>query len=311
MSTAVVRSNAFARSVLLCALGTTLLALSGAAGAASKTLTINGTPPATVAVNAHYSFTPGAKDTVRSRIKFDIYNKPGWASFDGTTGRLYGTPNRNNVGTYKNITIRLTDWYGFVTTAPFSITVVNPTATNSAPSISGAAAAIALVGTAYRFTPKATDSNGDRLTFSIANEPKWAKFDAATGTLSGTPAATDVGKYSNIKISVSDGKSLTALAAFAISVNQVAKASAGSVTLDWTAPTENTDGTVLTDLAGYTVRYGKSPSELTQVIKVANAGLTSLVVDELSDGTWYFAISSFNHAGVESSNSGVVSTNVL
>jgi hypothetical protein len=311
MSTAVVRSSSFAQSVLLCACGTTLLALSGAAHAASTTLTISGTPPATVVVNAPYSFIPGAKDTVRSRIKFDIYNKPSWASFDGTTGRLYGKPNRNYIGTYKNITIRLTDWYGFVTTAPFSITVVASTATNSAPSISGAAATTALVGTAYRFMPKATDSNGDRLTFSIANEPKWAKFDAATGTLSGTPAATDVGKYNNIQISVSDGKSLTALAAFAITVNQAAAAPAGSVTLDWTAPTENTDGTTLSDLAGYTVRYGRNPSELTQVIKVANAGLTSLVVDELSAGTWYFAISSFNRAGVESSNSGVVATNVL
>jgi hypothetical protein len=311
MSTAVVRSSAFAPSVLLCALGTSLICLSGAAQAASTTLTISGIPPTKVVVNAPYSFIPGAKDTVRSRIKFDIYNKPSWASFDGTTGRLYGTPNRNYIGTYKNITIRLTDWYGFVTTAPFSITVAASTATNSAPSISGAAATAALVGTAYRFTPKATDSNGDRLTFSIANEPKWAKFDAATGTLSGTPTATNVGKYNNIQISVSDGKSLTALPAFSITVNQAAAASAGSVTLDWTAPTENTDGTALSDLAGYTVRYGKSPSELTQVIKVANAGLTSLVVDELSAGTWYFAISSFNRTGVESSNSGVVSTNVL
>ena len=308
MSTTVVRSNAFAQSVFLCAWGATLLCMSGTAAAASKTLTISGIPPATVAVNAHYSFTPGAKDTVRSRIKFDIYNKPSWASFDATTGRLYGTPNRNYIGTYRNITIRLTDWYGFVTTAPFSITVVN---SNSAPSISGAAATTALVGTAYRFTPRATDANGDRLTFGIANEPKWAKFDAVTGTLSGTPAVTDVGKYSNIKISGSDGKSLTALAAFTISVNQVAAASTASVTLDWTAPTENTDGSILSDLAGYTVRYGKSPSELTQILKVANAGLTSLVVDELSAGTWYFAISSFNRAGAESANSEVVSTNVL
>jgi hypothetical protein len=315
MSTAVVHSNTLAHAVLVCALGGALLCLPAASKAASNTLTISGTPANTVAVNGHYSFTPGAKDTVRSRIKFDIYNKPGWASFDGTTGRLYGTPNRNNVGTSRNITIRLTDWYGFVTTAPFSITVVGtaakPVTVNSAPAISGAAAATALVGMTYRFTPRATDSNCDRLTFSVANEPKWAKFDAATGTLSGTPTAGDVGKYAGIQISVSDGKSLVTLPTFAITVNQAATASTSSATLDWTPPTENTDGTSLSDLAGYTVRYGKSPSELTQVIKVANAGLSSLVVGELSTGTWYFAISSYNREGTESSNSGVVSTAVL
>jgi hypothetical protein len=315
MSTAVVRSNTFAHAVLLCALGGALLSLPVASKAASKTLTISGTPATTVAINGHYSFTPGARDTVKSRIKFDIYNKPSWASFDGTTGRLYGTPHRNNVGTYNNITIRLTDWYGFVTTAPFSITVLDKTAKpltlNPAPSISGAAAATAIVGTTYRFTPKATDSNGERLTFSIANQPKWAKFDATTGTLSGIPAASDVGKYANIQISVSDGNSLITLAAFAIAVNQVASTSTGSATLDWTPPTENTDGTALSDLAGYTVRYGRNPSELTQVIKVANAGLTSLVVDELSSGTWYFTIASYNREGAESSSSAVVSAPIL
>src|SRR3569832_2774897 len=112
MSTTVVRSNAFAQSVFLCAWGATLLCMSGTAAAASKTLTISGIPPATVAVNAHYSYTPGAKDTVRSRIKFDIYNKPSWASFDATTGRLYGFLFCFFFGSFWFITIRLTDWYG-------------------------------------------------------------------------------------------------------------------------------------------------------------------------------------------------------
>jgi hypothetical protein len=68
---------------------------------------------------------------------------------------------------------------------------------------------------------------------------------------------------------------------------------------------------VLTNLAGYKVSYGKDPSNLTQVIKVANAGLASLVVDDLAPGTWYFAVSSYNDQGVESPHSGVVSTKVL
>jgi hypothetical protein len=32
----------------------------------------------------------------------------------------------------------------------------------------------------------------------------------------------------------------------------------GRATLSWTAPTENTDGTTLANLAGYRIRYGTS-----------------------------------------------------
>ncbi len=73
-------------------------------------------------------------------------------------------------------------------------------------------------GTAYSFTPTASDANSDPLTFSIANRPTWATFSTSTGRLSGTPASTDVGTTSGIAISVSDGKVSTSLAAFSIAV---------------------------------------------------------------------------------------------
>ncbi len=51
----------------------------------------------------------------------------------------------------------------------------------------------------------------------------------------------DVGVYSNIAISVSDGETTTALPTFDLAVNQGGNR---SVTLSWMPPTENTDGTV-------------------------------------------------------------------
>jgi hypothetical protein len=307
----------FARVTLLCVLGSALISLPAPSKAASKTLTISGKPASSVAVGGEYSFQPTGKDTVKSRLKFDIYNKPVWAEFDGTTGRLWGRPNHRQAGKYANISIRFTDWYGFVTTPVFSITVtpavpvapVPPVApANTAPTISGHAIAAVNVGTAYGFTPTAADANKDKLSFSIKNMPDWAKFNTASGGLSGTPTAGDVGTYANIQISVSDGKASAVLPAFTIAVNQM---SAGNATLDWTPPTENSDGSVLTNLAGYNVHYGTSPDKLTQVEKLTNPGLTSYVMDNLSAGTWYFAVSSYSANGTESSNSGVVSTAIL
>jgi hypothetical protein len=83
--------------------------------------------------------------------------------------------------------------------------------------------------------------------------------------------------------------------------------STGTATLDWTPPTENSDGSALTNLAGYTVYYGTSPDKLTESVKVSNPGLTAYTVSNLTSGTWYFAVTSYSSAGVESTRSGVIS----
>jgi hypothetical protein len=86
--------------------------------------------------------------------------------------------------------------------------------------------------------------------------------------------------------------------------------STGSATLDWTPPTTNSDGSALTNLAGYTVYYGTSPDSLTQSVKVSNPGLTAYTLSNLTSGTWYFAVTSYSSTGVESTRSGVISTKI-
>ena len=86
--------------------------------------------------------------------------------------------------------------------------------------------------------------------------------------------------------------------------------STGTATLDWTPPTQNSDGSVLTNLAGYTVYYGTSPDRLTESVKVSNPGLTAYTLSNLPSGTWYFAVTSSSSAGVESTRSGVISAKI-
>jgi hypothetical protein len=84
----------------------------------------------------------------------------------------------------------------------------------------------------------------------------------------------------------------------------------GVVTLDWTPPTSNSDGSVLTNLAGYKVYYGTSPTDLSQSVKVSNPGLASYSVTGLNSGTWYFAVTSYSSDGVESGRTKTVSTTI-
>jgi len=84
----------------------------------------------------------------------------------------------------------------------------------------------------------------------------------------------------------------------------------GVATLDWMPPTENNDGSALTNLAGYTVYYGTDRSNLSQSVKVSNPGLASYTVTGLTSGTWYFAVTSYSADGVESTRTSTVSTTI-
>jgi hypothetical protein len=72
----------------------------------------------------------------------------------------------------------------------------------------------------------------------------------------------------------------------------------------------NTDGSALTNLAGYYVKYGTSPTSLTGSVQVASAGATSYTVTNLTSGTWYFAVASYTTGGTQSAPSQISSATV-
>ncbi len=77
----------------------------------------------------------------------------------------------------------------------------------------------------------------------------------------------------------------------------------GTATINWTKPTTNTDGSPLTNLAGYKVLYGTSSSALTNVKQVNVPSATSTTIPALQTGTWYFSVRAFNTSQLESTNS--------
>lgn len=85
---------------------------------------------------------------------------------------------------------------------------------------------------------------------------------------------------------------------------------AQSATLTWVAPTENTDGTVLTGLAGYHIYYGTSADALTTEVDVADAATTTYVVNGLAAGTYYFAVAAYTAMGTESAQSDIASKTI-
>jgi Putative Ig domain len=179
--------------------------------------------------------------------------------------------------------------------------------------ISGTPSAAIDPGQPYRFVPDVAgdDTNSTALNFTIQNKPTWMGFNSATGALSGTPTAAETGIYADILIGVTKGTVSAALPAFSVTVaaadGSSGGGSGGTATLSWTAPTTNSDGTSLTDLAGFRIYYGWSSSAMTNVITISNTQQTSYEVQNLDAGVvWYFVVKAYNSANAESDESPIV-----
>ena len=272
-------------------------------GPSNRPPTITGTPAGSVAIGQAYGFSPTASDPDGQALTFSIANKPSWASFNTATGRLSGTPAAGNVGTTSNIVIAVTDGAASTSLPAFSISVV---AANAAPTISGTPATSVTAGQAYTFAPTASDPDGQALTFSISNKPSWASFNTATGRLSGTPAAGNVGTTSNIVIAVTDGAASTSLPAFSISV----VAANAAPTISGTPATSVTAGQAYTfaptasdpDGQALTFSISNKPSwasfntatgRLNGTPAAGNVGTTSNIVISVTDGTATTSLTAF------------------
>ena len=75
-------------------------------------------------------------------------------------------------------------------------------------------------------------------------------------------------------------------------------------------PTENTNGTPITDLAGYHIYYGTTAGAWTSTVTVLDATETSYVVSGLASGTYYFVVVAFNTAGDDSPQSNMASKTI-
>ena len=142
-------------------------------------------------------------------------------------------------------------------------------------------------------------SESDPSSAAAVTPPVSTGSDSPTGTDS-TPIASTPGASSPVASTpVSSSGSSSG-----------ATTSSTNVTLSWSAPTENTNGSALTNLAGYIIYYGTSASAMTQTIDINTVGMLTYVVDNLSAGSWYFQIVAVNSAGEQSTPSATVNASI-
>ncbi len=180
--------------------------VTGTAGGKSTTLTFtiivgaadaafSGTYPTSVLADHLYSFTP---TSLVGGVAYTIQNKPSWATFNTSTGKLEGTP--TTPATHSDIGIT-----GTAGARTNSVTFAIEVTENSPTSlISGSFPTAGKEDFLYSYTPTANTSG---ITFSIANMPSWATFNTSNGKLSGAMTA---GTFSDIEVTgTKAGKSTT------------------------------------------------------------------------------------------------------
>ena len=141
----------------------------------------------------------------------------------------------------------------------------------------------------------------------ISDRIEWvSNIDGNLGTGTNITIQLTNGAHS-IAASVRDSQNAVANQDINYSINPAF----GNATLSWTAPTENTDDSELTDLAGFKIYYGTSVDNLDIILTIEANDVSAYVIENLEmTQTYYFAISAYNQLGIESELSTIASKTI-
>jgi 3-deoxy-D-manno-octulosonate 8-phosphate phosphatase KdsC-like HAD superfamily phosphatase len=133
-------------------------------------------------------------------LTFSALDVPDWMTVNAD-GSLEGTPANADVAANVRVQVRVSDG-DLADTLDVTIDVRNQ---NDAPVISTVDLSDATQDVAYVDTVKASDADGDALTFAKLNGPAWMTVNT-DGSLEGTPTNADTTAAVTIEIEVSDGQ---------------------------------------------------------------------------------------------------------
>ena len=133
---------------------------------------------------------------------------------------------------------------------------------------------------------------------SVLNKAAESSATAAAADLDGSGTVNSIDLL-RLRIMIGSSPGPSGLA------SGVEQSTSGFALVSWLPPTRRTDGSVLTNLAGYQIRFGTRPGALDQTISLNNPGLSSYLVQGLTPGFWYFAVVAVDSKGIISSTSAI------
>ena len=186
---------------------------------------------------------------------------------------------------------------GVPATSTASPTTGQPTATAAPASTPPSAPASA---TRFSAAPASVEAGG-----STALSWSFPDADSCTASSGWSGSKPVVGSETVGPVTRSTTFTLTCSGAGGNSVEMLTVAVPKAVEVRWLAPTENVDGTRLTDLSGFRIHHGPSSRHYTQTVRIADPAATRHGL-MLTAATYFIAMTSLDADGNESGYSNEV-----
>lgn len=144
---------------------------------------------------------------VSANYRYRLVSGPAGMDVHPNTGVVTWVPPPGSVG-QQPVSISVVDLRGTDDNQSFTLTV-GPS-TNHAPVFTSSPGTSSRVGTTYRYDANASDADNDALAFALVEGPAGMQVDAATGLVTWSPLAADVGTH-HVELRVTDapGASVT------------------------------------------------------------------------------------------------------
>jgi alpha-amylase len=172
---------------------------------------LNRIPDVTGYTNAQFQYSSVSNDANGQQLTYSLTGNPAWL-YVTSNGSIVGLPTFDDTG-HSVIILKVSDPLGLFDADTFSVTVK----LNRDPVLASMSDTSATAAKRFERTIRATDVDGDTLSFSLQSHPGWLTVGTLSGILSGTPAIGDTGS-SIVRIFSSDGKGGTDTLAFSLTV---------------------------------------------------------------------------------------------
>lgn len=273
-------ANAVSQRVFLVPAVLVLTACSGSSGGSSDAAADGSTPPPTVSISASPSSIAAGDSVV---LNWSTTNADGCQASGGWSGSK-SVSGSETVGPIQQNTVFTLSCSGTGGGTVQSVEVRIP-GNDVNVQLSASAEYVLLGGSS---TLNWSASNADSCTASGA----WSGSRPTSGSETVGPLNADA-TY-QLSCSGSSGSAVSMITVYAV-----------DKTLRWQAPTENVDGTALTDLAGFVVYWGPSSRNYTGSFTINSATTTEWEVT-VGSGEYYFAMTAFDSQSNESAYSNEV-----
>lgn len=141
------------------------------------------TAPNRVVEHQPYVYAARANSThIGDVVTYELTTVPEGASVHPRTGEVTWTPRWRQTGRF-SFNLQARSLNGQVVNQSWSVDVVASTETNQLPTIVSSPVTAATLNQAYRYDVRATDPEGQVITYSLPTAPAGMRIDAATGTI--------------------------------------------------------------------------------------------------------------------------------